>query len=298
MSDRLDAMRALIAVIETGGFTPAARGLGVPPAAVTRMVAALERDLEVQLLHRTTRSVRPTRAGEAYLSYARAALSEVAAAERAAREEAGALSGKVRLAMPLLFGRLHGGRLVAELMRRYPDVRVEVALGNERAKLVEGGFDLAIRIGELPDSGLITRSIGSTHVVLVASPLHLVRVGAPCHPDDLRKHSLITFAGVADRRYWRFSLDGVTSTVAVDPTFSSDNGEIAIDLAVRGGGILSALRYQVSPSLRDGSLIEILACFRPAPVPIQAVLPGTRHIAPATRLMLDLLVEQQRWWTT
>jgi DNA-binding transcriptional LysR family regulator len=296
ITDRFDAMHAFVAVSDGGGFSAAARRLSLSPSAVTRLVAALERSLGVQLLHRSTRSVRLTRAGEAYLPLARQTLEQVAAAERAAKAEDAALSGTLRLAAPLLFGRLHAGHLLARFMAAQPDVRVELSLSNDFARLIEEGVDVAIRIGQLPDSGLLTRSLGHTRPVLAASPAYLAERGTPRHPAELAGHRLIGFEGVSPRRAWRFTENGSPVTTTVDPVFYSDNGEPAIALAVAGGGIVSALHYQVAHYLRAGELVEVLAEFAPPPLPIQAVLPGARFVSPAVRAVLDLFVQERASW--
>lgn len=296
VSDRFDAMRALVAVCDAGGFSAAARRLGLSSSAVTRLVAGLERTLEVQLLHRSTRSVGLTHAGEAYLPLARKTLDQVEAAERAARAGQPALSGTLGVAAPLLFGRLHAGRVLARFMTAHPEVRVELFLSNDFAHLIEARVDVAIRIGVLPDSGLLTRGLGHTRVLLAASPAYLAEHGAPKTPADLAGHRLIGNQGVTARRSWRFTVDGSPITLAVDPIFYSDNGEAAISLAVNGGGIVSALRYQVAPHLDGGELVEVLAEFGPPPMPIQAVLPGTRFVSPAVRALLDLLSQERSSW--
>lgn len=263
---------------------------------MTRLVAGLERSLGVQLLHRSTRSVRLTRAGEAYLPLARQALEQVEAAERAAKSELAALSGTLRIAAPLLFGRLHAGRLIARFMAAHPDVRVELLLSSDFARLIDEGVDIAIRIGTLPDSGLLTRSLGHTGVVLAASPAYLAERAAPQRPAELADHRLIAFDGASPRRAWRFTEGGSPVTAAVDPVFFSDNGEPAIALAVAGGGVVSALRYQVARHLDAGELVEVLAEFAPPPLPIQAVLPGARFVSPAVRAVLDLFVQERASW--
>lgn len=298
MTDRFDAMRALVAVCDAGGFSAAGRRLTLSPSAVTRLVARLERSLGVQLLHRSTRSVRPTRAGIAYLDHARLTLDHAAAADRAARAEQQRLSGTLRIAAPLLFGRLHAGGLLARFMAAHPDVRVELFLASDFSRLIEDGIDIAIRLGALPDSSLLIRPLGETHVVLAASPAYLAAAGMPAAPADLGRHRLIAFKGVTPRRVWPFLIDGTPVGKPVDPVFFSDNGEAAIALAVEGGGIVSALSYQIAHHLRTGALVPVLPWLTPAPIPIQAVVPETRFMTPAVRALLDHLVSERANWKT
>ncbi len=290
-------MRTLVAVSEAGGFSAGARRLGLSASAATRAVAALEKAVGVQLLHRNTRSVRLTRAGEAYLPIAREAVERAAAAEDAARAESAAPTRIVRLAMPIVFGRRFAARMITDFMFRHPEVMVEIILGNERVKLIDGGVDLAVRIGHQPDSDLLVRNLGTTSVVLAASPAYLARVGAPSRPQDLEAHRLIGFEGVIPRRSWPFATDGGTTHVQVNPVLYSDDVEAAVSHALAGLGIVSALGYHIGDLLRSGSLIEVLAAFRPSPVPIQIVLPASRFIPPAIREIIDALVNAQSLWS-
>ena len=297
ISDRLDAMRTLVAVAEAGGFSAGARRLGVSASAATRAVASLEKAVGVQLLHRNTRSVRLTRAGEAYLPIAREAVERVAVAEDAARAEGAAPSRILRLAMPLVFGRRFAPGIVAAFMARHPEVAVDVTLGNDRVRLIEESVDLAIRIGHQPDSDLILRGLGTTGMVVVASPAYLVREGAPTRPEDLATHRLIGFEGVMPRRRWSFVAGGEIVHVRVEPVLHTDDAEAAIAQAAAGLGLVSALRYHVGDLLRSGDLVEVLDEFRPAPVPIQAVLPASRFVPPATRELVEAFVAARSLWS-
>jgi len=289
-------MRALVAVSDTGGFSAAARRMALSPSAITRLVASLERSLGVQLLLRSTRSVRPTRAGEAYLEHARRTLEHASAAERAAKAEQKHLSGTLRIAAPLLFGRLHAGRVLAEFMTAHPDVRIEMFLANDFSRLIDDGIDVAVRIGALPDSSLLGRSLGQTQVDLVASPAYLASSGVPGSLHDLARHRLIGFAGVTARRAWNFSVDGAPLSMDVDPIFYGNNAESAIALAVEGGGIANVLRYQVADHLRTGSLVPVLSAVAPPPIPIHVVVPDTRFITLSVCALLDHLVAHRGSW--
>lgn len=290
-------MRTLVAVSEAGGFSAGARRLGISASAATRQVAALEEAVGVQLLHRNTRSVRLTRAGEAYLPIARETVERAAAAEDAARAEGAAPTGIMRIAMPIVLGRRFAARMITDFMSRHPEVMVEIILGNERVRLIDDGFDLAIRIGCQPDSELLVRGLGTTNVVLAASPAYLARVGGPSRPQDLEAHRLIGFEGVVPRRSWPFATDGGTIHVPVDPVLYVDDAEAAISYALAGLGIVSALRYHIVDLLRSGSLVEVLAAFRPSPVPIQVVLPASRFVPPAIHELIDALVDAQSLWS-
>lgn len=291
-------MRILVAVSETGGFSAGARRLGVSASAATRAVAALEEALGVQLLHRNTRSVRLTRAGEAYLPIAREAVERAAAAEDAARAEGAAPTRIMRLAMPIVFARRFAAPIITDFMARHPGAVIEITVGNERVRLIDEGVDLAIRIGRQPDSDMLVRGLGATGVVLAASPDYLARAGTPERPNDLDAHRLIGFEGAVPRRRWPFTMNGRTVHVEVEPVLYSDDAEAAISHALAGLGIVSALRYHLGEALRSGSLIEVLALFRPSPVPIQIVMPAGRFVTPAVRELVDALVEARSLWST
>ncbi len=292
MPDRLDAMHAFVAVCDAEGFAAAARRLDLSPSAVTRLVAGLEERLGTRLLHRTTRSIRLTDSGARFLERARRVLADVEEAELAARD-AQAPRGRLTVAAPLLFGRMHVRPLLSQFLATHPLVSAELLLSDRYVNLVEDGIDVAIRIGDLPDSGLIARRLGQTRRVLVATPGYLAaHGGAPRSPGDLAAHRLIAFRPMTQGRRWNFVRDrGEAVSVAITPSFSTDSGDAAIGHALADGGITPALEYQVASALRYGRLIEILADFASTPVPIQAVFPTSRLLSTTVRAFLDLATE-------
>ena len=296
MSDRFEVMQAFIAVCDAQGFSAAARKLGLSPSVVTRLVAGLESRLGVRLLQRTTRSVRLTDAGARYLERARRIVAEVEEAELSAQEERGEPTGRLVVAVPVVFGRLHATPLLTRYLELYPKVSVELQLANHYASLVEEGVDVAIRVGELVDSGLIARGLGQTRRTLVASPTYLAQCGVPRLPSDLAGHRLIAFSGAASRREWPFWSEGTVSSVPVAPQFFSNSGDAAIDHAIDGGGIASALSYQVVDACRTGRLVEVLRDFAPPPLPIQAVFPTSRLLSRKVRAFIDLAERASSAW--
>ena len=297
MTDRLREMRAFVAVCDANGFAPAARRMGVAPSVVTRLIAGLELDLGVVLLHRTTRAIKLTDAGARFLERSRRILADVEEAELAAQEERGVPRGRLTVAAPLLFGRIHVAPLVSDLLEENPDLLVELNLSDRYVNLVEEGVDVAVRIGHLSDSALIARRIGATRRVLVATPKYLASRGVPTEPEHLASHSLIAFDTTAPNREWRFEHpDRGTIRVPLNPSFSTNSGEAAIEHAARGGGIAAVFRYHVSARLAEGSLVELLHQFAPPEVPIQAVFPTTRLLSIKVRAFLSALeMHQSRW---
>ena len=296
MSDRFEVMQAFIAVCDAQGFSAAARKLGLSPSVVTRLIAGLESRLGVRLLQRTTRSVRLTDAGARYLERARRIVAEVEEAELSAQEERGEPTGRLVVAVPVVFGRLHARPLLTRYLERHPKVSVELQLANHYVSLVEEGVDVAIRVGELVDSGLIARGLGQTRRTLVASPTYLAQCGVPRLPSDLAGHRLIAFSGAASRREWPFWSEGTVSSVPVAPQFFSNSGDAAIDHAIDGGGIASALSYQVVDACRTGRLVEVLRDFAPPPLPIQAVFPTSRLLSRKVRAFIDLAERASSAW--
>jgi DNA-binding transcriptional LysR family regulator len=215
MTDRFEAMVAFVAVCDAPGFSAAARRLRVAPSVITRLVAGLEQRLGTRLLQRTTRSVRPTEAGDRFLERARRILAEVEEAEAAAIGERSSPRGRLVVSAPLLFGRMHVGPLLTRLLAAHPDLSAELVLSDRYVSLVEEGMDVAVRIGVLPDSGLIARRVGETRRVFVASPAYLAAHGGPpAHPADLARYELVSFAPLFGTGEWRFSL-GLAGTAAM-----------------------------------------------------------------------------------
>jgi DNA-binding transcriptional LysR family regulator len=296
MGDRFEVMQAFIAVCDAQGFSAGARKLDMSPSVVTRLVAGLEARLGVRLLQRTTRSVRLTDAGARFLERARRIVAEVEEAELSAQEERGEPTGRLVIAAPVVFGRRHLTPILSRYLELYPNVCVELQLANHFASLVEDGIDVAIRVGDLEDSGLIARGLGHTRRTVVASPGYLATHGTPLTPADLATHRLIAFHGAMPRRDWPFVSNGEASPVQVAPHFFSNNGEAAIDHAIAGGGIVSALSYQVDEALRDGRLVEVLRDFAPPPLAIQAVFPTSRLLSRKVRAFIDLVEQSASAW--
>ena len=292
MTDRFDAMHAFVAVCDAHGFAPAARRLGVAPSIVTRLVAGLEGRLGVRLLQRTTRTVRLTEPGARFLEHARRILAEVDEAEASAQDERAEPRGRLVLTAPLLFGRMHVAPVVSRFLDRYRGATAELTLSDGFSNLVEEGIDLAIRIGDLADSNLVARRLGQTRRLLVASPAYLAEHPPIGAPPELAGHRAIGLRNAA-LRTWSFR---GAAAVEVDAHLVTNSAEAAIDHALAGGGIASALCYQVERAVRDGRLVEVLPAFAPLPVPIQAVFPTARLLSAKVRAFLDIAAEAAAGW--
>jgi DNA-binding transcriptional LysR family regulator len=275
--DRLDAMRALVMAVERGSLAAAARGLGKSAATATRAIALLERRLGTRLLHRTTRGIRLTRAGERYLATCREVLSTLDAGERGAAAEQELPSGLLTVTAPLLFGQLHVRPLLDAFLDQNPGVRARLLLLDRVVNLVEEGVDVAVRIGQLADSTLLVTRLGRVRRVLCASPAYLARKGRPKDPAALREHACIMERDGAETDIWRFSSQsGRSLTVSVRPRLVVNSAAAAVASAVAGHGITRVMSYQAASAVAAGRLQILLAQHEPPHSPVNLVLPPGR----------------------
>lgn len=270
--DRLDALRTFVTVIDQGGFARAGRMLRRSPSAITRQIAQLEDHLGAALILRTTRALSLTEAGRAYIDSSRQILEDLDQADRRARGEAAGPSGTLRIAAPILFGRLHVLPLIAQLLKAYPGLDVRLILSDRNAPLVGDGIDVAVRIGALADSSLLAVRLGQVSRALAASPDYLAARGTPASPTDLNTHDLIAFEGGDTTSEWRFA----ETAVRIEPRLSVNSADAAIAAAEAGLGVVRALSYQVREAVLAGRLVPVLAEHAPAPLPVTAVHPPRR----------------------
>jgi DNA-binding transcriptional LysR family regulator len=298
--DRLDTMKVFVAVAEARGFAPAARRLGLSPPAVTRAVVALEARLGAQLLRRTTRSVALTEAGERFHADARRLLAELTDAEAAAGGAQREPQGQLAVTAPSMFGRLHVAPLLLGFMVQQPRVSVRCHFADQIVHLLDEGFDVAVRIAQLPDSGLSAVRVGELRRVVVASPAYIAEHGEPAGPQALRDHAAIGFtssSGVAAS--WTFyppGRKGRADGVAVQPRLrlQANTSEMAIAAALAGIGVTRVLSYQVAADVLAGRLRIVLAEHEGAPVPVQLVHAEGRRVAAKTRAFIDFAVDRLR----
>ncbi|WP_040301573.1 LysR family transcriptional regulator [Afipia clevelandensis] len=293
--DRIDAMRAFVAVADLQGFAPAARKLGLSASAVTRLIASLENHLGARLLQRTTRSVTLTDVGARYLERARRILGDLEEAEDSVQAERSKPSGRLIVSAPLMFGRLHVGPVMSAYLKQYPDVSAELRLSDRTVNLVEEGIDLAVRIGHLADSSVIARAVGDMRRVVVASPRYLKARGTPQKLSDLADHEVIQFSGSSALMEWRFIEDGREIRVPNTSRFATNSTDAAVLHAEQGGGLISVLAYQVAESLKAGRLKIVLAKYELPTMPIHLVYPTSRLLSAKVRAFIDLVVAKTDW---
>jgi len=272
--DRLDAMSVLVAVVEAGSLSAASRRLGTSLATVSRKVCELEEHLKSRLLNRSSRRMTLTDAGRSYVAACRRIIEQVDEAEREATGEYRAPKGQLRVTAPVVFGRHHVLPVALEFLRAHPDIELRLVLSDRILDLLEDNLDLAIRVGVLPDSSLVATRLGSTRLVVCASPGYFAARGRPRRPDDLGRHDCITFETLGSPRAWNFKSGKGVKPVPVSSRLSVTTAEAAIDAAVAGVGITRVLSYQIEDARRAGALEIALEAFEPPPWPVHAVHAG------------------------
>jgi DNA-binding transcriptional LysR family regulator len=292
--DRFEAMSILVAAVEAGSLSAAARRLGTPLTTVSRKVSELEAHLKTRLLNRSSRQLTLTDAGRSYVAACRRILEDVGDAERAASGEFSAPKGDLAVAAPIVFGRLHVLPVAIEFLKTYPDINIRLVLSDSVVNLVEEHLDVAVRIGELADSSLVATRTGSIRRVICGSSHYFAERGVPESPADLATHDCITFEGLMPNDRWRFTVGRSEVSVPIRSRLIVNTAEAAIDAAIAGLGVTRVLSYQIANALRDGALKMALREFEPAPVPVSLVYAGGRLLPLKLRAFLDFATPRLR----
>jgi DNA-binding transcriptional LysR family regulator len=285
--DRLAAMTTLLAAIEGGSLSAASRKLGMPLATVSRKVSELEAHLRTRLLHRSSRRLTLTEAGEAYVAACKRILEDIGEAERAAAGEYSAPRGDLTITAPIVFGRLHVLPIVIAFLQAYPDIDIRIALGDRVIDLQEGHIDVAVRIGTLPDSSLIATRVGLVSRVVCGSPDYFARRGRPKSPGELHAHDCVSFHGLTSPDEWTFVVGKSRTSVAIHSRLVVNTAEAALDAAMAGVGVTRVLSYQAARALRAGALVRVLRRFEPEPSPVSLVHGGQGRLPLKLRAFLD-----------
>jgi DNA-binding transcriptional LysR family regulator len=285
--DRLESMTTLLVAVEAGSLSAASRKLGMPLATVSRKVSELEAHLRTQLVNRTSRRLTLTDAGRTYIAACKRILEDIGEAERAATGEYSAPRGSLIVAAPIVFGRLHVLPVVMEFLTAFPEIDIRIVLGDSVANIQEAQIDLAVRIGELPDSSLVATRVGSIRRVVCGSPNYFAKRGTPKHPSELNAHDCVTFNGLSAPDEWVFTTGKSTVSVAVHSRLIVNTAEAAIDAAIASVGITRVLSYQIADALRAGTLSLSLRAFEPAPVPVSLVYADQGLLPLKLRAFLD-----------
>jgi DNA-binding transcriptional LysR family regulator len=292
MTDTVSLFRAFIRVVEAGSFTRVANEQNSSQPTVSRQVAALEEHLGARLFTRTTRKLTLTDDGRGFYERAKLAIEAVNEAEDTVGRRRSRPSGALRLAMPVVFGRLRVIPHLREFLARYPDVTVDLVMNDANADLVEEGIDLAIRSGEVTDNSLIARKIGVTRRVVVAAPSYLRGRTLPTQPSDLAAHDCLTFTGITAGVNWHF--EGPEGSVSVEVTgrVRTRNSEGLREAMLSGLGIGYAPIWHLTDEIETGRLVRLLERYEPKPEPIHAVYPSRRFVPQKTRAMIDFLEQR------
>ena len=291
--DRLTEMEAFVRVVELGGFTEAAKKMGVSKSAISKHVAALEARLGARLLNRTTRRVNPTEIGLAYYDRASRVLSDAVEADAMASSMQASPKGELRVSGPLSFGVRHLAPAVAAFLNEYPEVSARVTLDDRFVELVAEGYDLAIRVGALPDSSLMAKKLGESAMTLIAAPRYLERRGLPATVDALAEHDLLHYSNLSSGNVWKLrGAHGEEKQLRATGRLTFNNGDALLRAAEDGLGVALSPAFISAEALRAGHVVEILQDARPEPVGVWAVYPSGRFLQPKLRVFIDFLAER------
>jgi DNA-binding transcriptional LysR family regulator len=289
--DRLDGMRLFVKVAELGSFSAVAQQMNVARSVVTRQVAALEAHLGTMLIARSTRRLSLTSAGASYLDKCREILGLVEAAEAGLSEERQAPRGHIRVTLPFSFGLRQMMPMFGEFMAANPEISIELDFNDRRTNLIEGGFDLAIRIADRLEPGDVARKIGSSQEVIAAAPDYLERHGRPKHPRDLARHECFGYL-LAARSSWSFIIDGETRLFPVSGRLQANYGDALLDAAIRGLGITRTPTFIAEQAVREGKLEILLRTFPTPALGIYAIFPSNRYVPHRVRVLVDFIAQR------
>lgn len=292
--DKLAAMTAFVEIVDRGSLTAAADSLGKSLPTMVRTLAGLEESLGVRLLRRTTRRMSLTEEGEAFLERCRRILADVEEAEEMLTRGQAEPRGELRVTAPVLFGQMHVAPAVADFLREYRRVKVELLLLDRVVNLVEEGIDVGIRIARLEDASMIAIPVDEVRRVVCASPALLRRVGVPKHPEALAEQPCIRHHGLSPGPAWTFRVDGRSRAIPIEGPLVSNHAASARDACVGGLGFGLFLSYQVAPMLAAKKLRVVLADFEPEPIPVSVVYPHARLMSPRIRVFVDWMKQRLR----
>ena len=286
--DRLKQIESFVAVSTKGSLTAAALAEGVAPAVIGRRIDALEERLGVKLLVRTTRRITLTHEGSAFLEDCQRLLSDLANAEASVTAGGVKASGHLRITAPAGFGRRHVAPLVPAFLAQHPEVSLSLNLSDRVVDIVNEGFDCAIRVGDLPDSSLVSLRLADNRRLCVAAPDYLARAGTPASPADLTKHQCLTLSSDASQtRGWAFLVDGQVTHLRPGGRLDCSDGQVLHRWCVQGLGIAWRSTWEVEGDIAAGRLVSLLEDFAAPPNGIYAVFPQRRHLPLRVRLWID-----------
>ena len=287
-------MSVVLAAVECGSLSKASRKLGLPLATVSRKVSELESHLKADLLIRSSKGLELTPAGRSYVTAAKTILEQLNEAERAAAGEYSEPKGDLVVTAPSMFGRMHVLPVVMAFLEAFPEVSVELMLTDRVTHFLDDQVDVALRIGDLPDSSLIATRLGTVRRVTCASPAYFATRSRPANPRDLASHDVISFESVSMETVWRYWSDGNELPIAFRSRLSVSTIDSAIDAGLAGAGILRAMSYQVVDFVRDQLLEILLEPFEPTPRPVHLIYDMQNRLPLKLRAFVDFVVPRLR----
>jgi DNA-binding transcriptional LysR family regulator len=298
--DKLKQLESFVAVATKGSLTATALAEGVAPAVIGRRIDGLEARLGVKLLVRTTRKITLTHEGSAFLEDCQRVLADLASAEASVSAGGVKASGHLRITAPAGFGRRHVAPLVPRFIAEHPDVSVSLNLSDRVVDIVNEGFDCAIRVGDLPDSSLISVRLADNRRLCVATPAYLKRAGVPQHPNELTRHECLTLSSDASQtRGWAFQVDGAVTHLRPSGRLDCSDGQVLHAWCLAGMGIAWRSTWEVEGEIANGQLQAVLEDFAAPPNGIYAVFPHAKHLPLRVRLWIDFIkhsfADPKRW---
>lgn len=287
--DKLTGMGVFTRVVDSGSFVSAAEQLGLSRAMASKHVMALEDHLGVRLLNRTTRRLSLTEAGQSFYARCRDVLSQVEEAEREAADLHIEPRGVLRLNTPMVFGNRHVAPAIADYLSAHPDLRIDMTLNDHRVDLIDEGYDLAIRIGQLADSSLIARKLAPCRMVVCATPAYFAAKGVPQKPADLAGHNCPGYAYSSEGNEWRFEGPDGKESVKVSGNFTANNGDTLRAFVLGGGGVDLQPTFIIGADLAAGRLQAVLMDYQATELGVYAVYPQNRYVSAKVRSFIDFL---------
>ncbi|WP_444885071.1 LysR family transcriptional regulator [Microbulbifer sp. PSTR4-B] len=285
------AIPVFVTVAETGGFSPAAKLLGISKSAVSKRVSQLEEQLGVKLLHRTTRKLSLTEAGEHFFQHARIAYQAAQDAQDAVTQLQGEPQGRLRINAPMSFGRLHLAPLIPVFLKRYPKITIDLVMDDKVVDLIGEGFDIAIRGGDLPDTSLIARKLAPLQSVLCASPAYLEEFGKPIELEQLTEHNCLMFTYSRDVKEWNFIQDNHLHTIEVRGNYQVNNSEALREAILQGLGIGRLPTFVAGADIKSGLLVPLFEEYQMPAKTIYAVFPERQYMPAKVRAFIDFAIE-------
>ncbi|MXS85992.1 LysR family transcriptional regulator [Nitrosomonas sp. HPC101] len=298
--DRFENMNTFVRIVEAGSISAAADRMNTAKSVVSRRLKELEAHLGVELFHRTTRRLNLTDSGRTFYQQSVRILADILEAEHAISQSHGALQGSLKVAVPLSFGLMHLGPAITAFLQTHPNIEFDLDFSDRQVDLLAEGFDLAIRIADLPDSSLIARRLASIQFIMCASPAYLERMGRPQAPEELIKHHCLVYNLIGNTSHWNiYDAAGQLTKTRIIPYLKASSGEYLRDVAVEGLGIILLPGFIVYREIERGALIPVLTQYHYAQLTAYAIYPQTRHLSQRVRAFVDFLgkrFEEMPYW--